>query len=218
MRMRKKKNLIPRMAACGDLLVTDPASLRGTWRQHFEKSGKLYLEIGCGKGQFAVGTAARCPDDLLVAVEKTPDVLLLAMEKTRDAGLENLRFIGTDAATLGDAFAPDEVSRIYLNFSDPWPPKNRAKRRVTHHNFLRVYDGILCPGGEIRMKTDNRALFEFSLCQLTQFGYPLLDVSIDLHARQDPDNVMTEYEQRFSAQGMPIYYLCAQKPVPTAEL
>lgn len=204
------------MAACGDLLVADPAEMRGRWLSHFNRPGRLLLEIGCGKGQFAVGTASRCPDDLLVAVEKTPDVLLLAMEKTRDAGLENLRFIGTDAATLGAAFAPGEVSRIYLNFSDPWPPKNRAKRRLTHPNFLRVYDVILAPGGEIRMKTDNRALFEFSLCQLTQFGYPLLDVSIDLHARQDADNVMTEYEQRFSTQGMPIYYLCAQKPAQGA--
>lgn len=218
MRMRKKKNLVPRMAACGDLLVADPAALRGCWRQHFDRSGELFLEIGCGKGQFAVGTAARCPDDLFIAVEKSANVLLLAMEKTRDAGLENLRFIGTDAAMLADAFAPAEVSRIYLNFSDPWPPNNRAKRRLTHPNFLRVYDNILRPGGEIRMKTDNRALFEFSLCQLTQFGYPLLDVSIDLHSRQDIDNVMTEYEQRFSSQGMPIYYLCAQKPEPTAAL
>lgn len=212
MRMRKKKNLIPRMEACADLLVSDPSALRGSWREQFGQKGELFLEIGCGKGQFAVGTAARCPEDLFIAVEKSQNVLLLALEKTRAAGLRNLRFIGTDAAQLGDAFAPGEVSRIYLNFSDPWPPNNRAKRRLTHPNFLRVYDCILRAGGEIRMKTDNRALFEFSLCQLSQFGYPLLDVSLDLHARQDESNVMTEYEERFSSQGMPIYFLCAQKP------
>lgn len=212
MRMRKKKNLIPRMEACADLLVAEPAENRGCWRQRFGKSGELLLEIGCGKGQFAVGTAAKHPDDLMIGVEKCQNVLLLALEKTKRAALDNLYFIGTDAAALADAFAPGEVSRIYLNFSDPWPASNRAKRRLTHPNFLRVYDAILAPGGEIRMKTDNPRLFEFSLCQLSQFGYPLLDVSLDLHARQDEDNVMTEYEQRFSEQGLPIYALRARKP------
>ena len=148
----------------------------------------------------------------MIAVEKCQDVLLLALEKTKRAGLDNLYFIGTDAAVLADAFAPDEISRIYLNFSDPWPASNRAKRRLTHPNFLKVYNAILRPGGEIRLKTDNPRLFEFSLCQLSQFGYPLLDVSLNLHARQDESNVMTEYEQRFSEQGLPIYYLCAKKP------
>ncbi len=212
MRMRKKKNLIPRMQACADLLISQPAELKGHWCQQFGLSGDLFLEIGCGKGQFAAGTAQANPDCLFIAVEKCDNVLLLALERAKRAGLRNLLFIGTDAAMLGEAFAPGEVSRIYLNFSDPWPPKNRAKRRLTHPNFLRVYDSILRPGGQIRMKTDNRALFEFSLCQLSQFGYPLLDVSLDLHSRQDADNVMTEYEERFSSQGMPIYFLCAQKP------
>ena len=212
MRMRKKKNLIPRMNACAEFLAADPASLRGKWLESKSKTGRLLLEIGCGKGQFACTMARRNPDDLLVAVEKSDNVLLLALERAKEMELTNILFIGTDAARLADVFAPNEVSGIFLNFSDPWPASNRAKRRLTHPNFLSVYDAVLPPSGEICMKTDNVALFEFSLCQLSQFGYHLLDVSLNLHARGDESNIKTEYEQRFSAMGMPIHMVRAQKP------
>ena len=125
MRMRKKKNLIPRMDACGDWLIRDPAALRGRWRDLLPGAKELRLELGCGKGRFTAGTAAAEPDVLLIAVEKVPDAMVVAMERARDAGLRNVRFIDADAARLSEMFAPGEVERIYINFCDPWPKSNQ---------------------------------------------------------------------------------------------
>lgn len=211
MRMRRKRNLDARLEKCAELRVFEPETHKGHWRELFGMVGELHLEIGCGKGDFVLESARRHPDVMFVAVERYKNVLLLAMEKLQAEGLKNVLFLSNDAATLGDVFGPDEVDRIYLNFSDPWPPKKRHKRRLAHENFLKVYDGFLKPGGEIWQKTDNQGLFEFSLCSFSQFGYPLQEVSLDLHAT-DFDNVMTEYERGFAAQGMKIYRLVAQKP------
>lgn len=212
MRMRKKKNLDVRMEACGELLVSRPEELRGTWRKVFGagKDAVLDLEIGCGKGSFVVEMARQHPEECFVAIERVESVVLLAMEKARDAGVTNVRFISADANLLGEIFSPGEVSRIYLNFSDPWPPKRQHKRRLTHPRLLAVYDGILSPVGEICFKTDNRCLFEDSICYFSQYGFGLFDVTFDLHATDTP-NVMTEYERNFSSKGFPIYRLVAKK-------
>ena len=212
MRMRKKKNLDARMEQVSGLNVQTPAANKGSWRAVFgaPEEAQLHLEIGCGKGDFVVGSASRHPEIFYVAVEREPNVLLMAMEKAQAAGLRNVLFIDADAATLGDVFGKDEIDCIYLNFSDPWPPKKRHKRRLTHENYLRVYDGFLKPGGEIQQKTDNTGLFEFSLCSFSQFGYTLYDVTFDLHAT-DFDNITTEYERNFAAQGMKIYRCVAKK-------
>lgn len=212
MRMRKKKNLEPRMALCASVLASDPASLRGQWLSANGKSGgELHLEIGCGKGRFLSEHALRAPDSLFVGVERVPSVLLLALERAVNTGIENMRFLGTDARLLGDVFAEHEVDRIYLNFSDPWPASNRAKRRLTHRGFLAVYDRFLKPGGEIEFKTDNQKLFEFSVCELSQFGYTITALTYDLHALET-DNIMTEYEEKFARQGFKIHRCVAQKP------
>ena len=163
MRMRKKKNLAPRMEACGAWLVADPFAQRGHWQELMPDAKEIRLELGCGKGRFTAGTAAAEPDVLLIAVEKVPDAMVVAMERARDAGLKNVFFVDGDAALLPDMFAPDEVDRIYINFCDPWPKSNQAKRRLTHHNFLNQYRKVLKPGGEIHFKTDNDKLFEWSL-------------------------------------------------------
>lgn len=212
MRMRKKKNLEPRMAACGDYLVQKPEEVRGLWRQRFGAGTGtvLNLEIGCGKGGFVTEMARQNPEQLFLAVEKVEDALVLALEKARELELKNVLFLSYDAAQLGEVLAEGEVDRLYLNFSDPWPPKNRHKRRLTHFNFLRVYDGFLKRAGEICFKTDNRGLFEDSVGYFSQFGYGLYDVTFDLHSTDTP-NVMTEYEQRFSQQGYPIYRLVARR-------
>ena len=139
MRMRKKKNLAPRMEACGAWLVADPFAQRGYWHELMPDAKEIRLELGCGKGRFTVGTAAVEPDVLLIAVEKVPDAMVVAMERARDAGLKNVFFVDGDAALLPDMFAPDEIDRIYINFCDPWPKSNQAKRRLTHHNFLNQY-------------------------------------------------------------------------------
>lgn len=200
MRMRKKKNLVPRMEACGDWLIRDPAALRGRWRELMPEAKELRLELGCGKGRFTAGTAAAEPDMLLIAVEKVPDAMVVAMERARDAGLRNVRFIDADAALLSDMFAPGEVDRIYLNFSDPWPKSNQKKRRLTHGNFLKVYRKVLAPGGQIHFKTDNDKLFEWSLEEIPQFGFELSEVTRNLH-ENGPVGVMTDYEAKFYAEG-----------------
>ena len=213
MRMRKKKNLIPRMERCGDFLIRDPYDRRGNWRELMPQARELRLELGCGKGRFTAGTAALEPDVLFIAVEMVPDAMVVAMERCVNAGLTNVYFVDANADQLPSFFAPGEVDRIYLNFSDPWPPKGQHKRRLTHPAFLEVYRSFLKDEGEICFKTDNRPLFEHSICYFSQFGYGLFDVTFDLHATDTP-NVMTEYERNFSMQGLPIYRLVARKMLP----
>ena len=152
-------------------------------------------------------------DQLFVAVERVESVLLVAMEKAQKEELDNLLFISYDASRLDLVFDKDEADRIYLNFSDPWPPKGQHKRRLTHPAFLTVYRRFLKDRGEICFKTDNRPLFEHSICYFSQFGYGLFDVTFDLHSTDTP-NVMTEYERNFSLQGMPIYRLVARRMFP----
>lgn len=203
MRMRKKKNLLPRMEACGALLVADPRALRGRWRELLPGAKELRVELGCGKGRFTVETAAAEPDVLLIAVEKVPDAMVVAMERARDAGLHNVFFVDGDAACLPDFFAPGEVDRIYINFCDPWPKSNQKKRRLTHGNFLQLYRRVLPMGGEIHFKSDNDKLFEWSLEEIPQFGFRLSQVTRDLHA-DGPVGVMTDYEAKFYQQGVTI--------------
>ena len=200
MRMRKKKNLAPRMEACGGWLVADPVAQRGHWHELMPDAKEIRLELGCGKGRFTAETAAAEPDVLLIAVEKVPDAMVVAMERARDAGLKNVFFVDGDAALLPDMFAPDEIDRIYINFCDPWPKSNQAKRRLTHHNFLNQYRKVLKPGGEIHFKTDNDKLFEWSLEEIPQFGFQLSEVTRDLHAN-GPVGVMTDYEAKFYGEG-----------------
>ncbi len=212
MRMRRKKNLDTRLEQVAELNMLTPAEHKGNWRVLFgaDENAQLHLEIGCGKGDFIVGNALKNPDICYVAVEREPNVILLAMEKAQAAGVQNVRFIDADAATLADVFEKDEVDRIYLNFSDPWPPKKRHKRRLTHENYLKVYDQFLKKDGEIHQKTDNTGLFEFSLCSFSQFGYILYDVTFDLHSTEF-ENIMTEYERSFTEKGMKIYRCVAKK-------
>lgn len=203
MRMRKKKNLVPRMERLAHLLEKDPCAWRGRWREKYPDCAQLRLEIGCGKGSFTVKTAAAHPEMLFVAVERVADCIVLAMEKAEALGLRNVVFVCDDAQRLGEMFAPGEVEVLYINFPDPWPSKRHAKNRLTNERFLRSYREILPQGGEIHFKTDNLPLFEFSLTQFPRAGYALSQVTRDLHA-QDPAVIMTDYEERFSAQGAKI--------------
>ena len=163
MRMRKKKNLIPRIERCGDRLVRDPYDRRGRWRELMPQARELRLELGCGKGRFTAGTAAAEPDVLFIAVERVPDAMVVAMERCVAAGLSNVYFIDANADQLPFFFVPEEVDRIYINFCDPWPSGRHAKRRLTHGNFLKLYRQVLKESGQIHFKTDNQGLFEFSV-------------------------------------------------------
>ena len=212
MRMRKKKHGAERMQACSDIWITEPGKYKGHWRDELAKDRRLCLEIGCGKGTLICEMARRHPEKFFVAIEKVPDVALLAMEKAKAAELSNVRFICGDAGTLCEAFDDGELNEIYLNFSDPWPKKGHAKRRLTHRNFLAVYDKILAPDGAIYFKTDNRGLFDFSLEEMTEYGLELSDITYDLHnSEYEADNIHTEYENTFSARGFTINRVVARK-------
>ena len=211
MRMRKKKHGAERLAACSALLLdrpeaplTDPAAL-------FGRKGACYLEIGCGKGGFAVGMAAAYPERLFIAMEKVSDVLLLAAERAMreaDSRPDNLRFINGDARDLAAWFAPASLDGIYLNFSDPWPKAGHAKRRLTYRAFLEVYFSLLKPDGVLALKTDNEGLFLFTQEELSALGYVPHFLTDDLHASEEAaTNIMTEYERSFSEQGMKIHAL-----------
>ena len=203
MRMRKKKNLIPRMERCGDRLIREPYSMPGKWRELMPQARELRLELGCGKGRFTAGTAAAEPDVLFIAVERVPDAMVMAMERCAAQGLTNVFFIDANADQLPLFFAPGEADRVYINFCDPWPSNRHAKRRLTHENFLVLYRGILKTGGKLCFKTDNRDLFEFSLFQFPKAGYALSEVTRDLHA-DGISGVMTDYEEKFHQLGTPI--------------
>ncbi len=218
MRMRKKKNLVPRMEACAACWVKAPLTLRGNWRSLMPQARELRLELGCGKGRFTAETAAGEPDVLFVAVEKVPDAMVVAMERCTNMGLTNVRFIDADANTLPDMFAAGEVNRIYINFCDPWPKSNQKRRRLTHGNFLKLYRKVLCEGGQIHFKTDNDKLFAWSIEEIPQFGFALSEVTTDLHAN-GPVGVMTDYEAKFYGEGKNINRCVAtmvdwEEPIP----
>jgi len=202
--MRKKKNLIPRMARCEACQVKDGFALKGRWRKTLMPEAKeMRVELGCGKGRFTAETARQEPDVLFIAIEKVPDAMVVGMERATALGLKNVYFVVGDAALIGDYFAAGEVDRIYINFCDPWPPKGPAKRRLTHRGFLEAYRKALKPGGEVHFKTDNQPLFEFSLEEFPAAGYALSEVTRNLH-ENGPQGVMTDYECKFYEQGIPI--------------
>lgn len=203
MRLRKKKNLEPRMEACARWQEKAPAEWKGRWKDKLPGCTEVRLELGCGKGRFTVETARREPDVLFLAVERIPDALVMAMERAKEMELGNVVFICDDAALLSDWFAPGEIQRMYINFCDPWPSKRHAKRRLTYEAFLKSYREILSPGGQIHFKTDNKPLFEFSLTQFPRAGFGLSEVTFDLHA-DDPDTIMTDFEAVFHEQGVKI--------------
>ncbi len=215
MRMRKKKHGAERIAACADYQITDPTALSALGEDPaavFGVARPIHLEIGCGKGNFAIGMAEAHPDCSFIAMEKISDVACVALEKakaTAGARPDNLRVLIGDAEHLAEWFPAGSVSRIYLNFSDPWPKKGYAKRRLTHRRFLALYRHILVTGGELYLKTDNEGLFDFSVEEFEACGLHIDFLSRDFHKTPEAEgNIMTEYEANFSAQGMPIY--CAR--------
>ena len=204
MRMRKMRNLEPRMEKCAAYRIDQPETLRGNWRSLKPDCTALWVEVGCGKGKFTAETAQANPDVLLIAVERCREAMVVAMERVCSMGLTNVRFLSCDAARLPELFAPGEVDRIYINFCDPWPTKRHAKRRLTHHNFLKLYRQVLAEGGQIHFKTDNAPLFAFSLEEFPSCGFTLSEVTHNLH-ENGPQGIMTDYEAKFHELGTPIH-------------
>ena len=210
MRMRKKKNCDLRLDKSGSLWIRTPEEYKGNWHKEFANENPIHLEVGCGKGKFICEMAQKYPEINFVALEVVKDVMVIAMEKAEPLGLKNLRFIIADAANLPEYFSQGEINRVYLNFSDPWKKNKQAKRRLTHKNFLDVYKKVINIDDYICFKTDNQKLFEFSLNSFAQEDFKMSHITFDLHKSGWEDNVMTEYETRFSEEGMPIYRVCAK--------
>jgi len=207
--MRRKPNLDSRLEKCSLLLVAKPEENRGLWlKKHAFKD--LHIELGCGRGLFTTESAKTQPDVLFVALEKTANVLVIAMERAGQEQLNNLFFINKLADDLVLFFTSGEVSRIYINFCDPWPSRRHEKRRLTGQRFLDIYKQLLKAGGEIHFKTDNPALFEFSLAEFERSGFILSELSYDLH-KCKPVGIMTDYEMRFHENGVPILRCVAAK-------
>ena len=204
MRMRRMRNLEPRMEKCADYRIEDPAAHKGSWRQLKPDCTALWVEVGCGKGKFTAETAQANPDVLLIAVERCREAMVVAMEKARDMGLTNVYYIDMDVANMEDIFAPGEIDRLFINFPDPWPRKKNAKRRLTYHTFLEKYKKVLKLGGQIHFKTDNANLFAWSLPEMESCFLELRNVTDDLHAN-GPVGIMTGYEEKFYALGTPIH-------------
>lgn len=196
-----------RWEKCEPLLVSSPMEMKGKWHERFNCDKDIHLEIGCGKGSFIVGMARMYPDINFIAVEKVREVMVMAMEKAAAAELTNVLFMDMDAEKIEDVFEKGEIKRIYLNFSDPWKKNKQAKRRLTHKRFLDRYKNVLNNGDYIWFKTDNKALFEFSLNSFAEENFKMRNITLDLHNSKFEGNIMTEYETRFSEMGMPIYRL-----------
>ena len=189
------------------LVVHEPEKQKGNWQQVFGNDHPVHIEIGMGKGRFICEMAKTHPDINYIGIEKYSSVLLRAIQRMEEEPLPNLLFIRMDAENIDEVFGLDEVDRIYLNFSDPWPKDRHAKRRLPSKEFLARYDRFLKKDGVLEFKTDNRGLFDFAVEELPQAGWKLVKITYDLHHDEEmmQGNVMTEYEQKFSSMGNPIY-------------
>lgn len=208
MRLRNVKNKEEILNKCS-ILIKNAEENIGNWKEVFGNNNAIYIEIGMGKGDFIIENARRYPNINFIGIEKYDSILVRAIEKV-PSDIENLRFVRIDAKEINNVF-DKEVDRIYLNFSDPWPKKRHAKRRLTSKEFLDKYESIFKNTKEIHQKTDNRELFEFSIISLVNNGYYLEDLCLNLHNSNRENIIMSEYEKKFVANNNTIYYLVAKK-------
>ncbi|CAM3355899.1 tRNA (guanosine(46)-N7)-methyltransferase TrmB [Nosocomiicoccus ampullae] len=209
MRMRNKPWAMDFLKENNHIVDVD-GSYKNNIKEFFNNDNDIHIEVGTGMGQFITTLAKENPDINFVGIEIEKNVLIRVLEKVLEEGLTNVRLLLYDANLLDEYFNEDEVSKIYLNFSDPWPKNRHEKRRLTYESFLSQYKKILNDNGTLQFKTDNRGLFEYSLISLNQFGTEFLEVNLDLHDEEDEDNIRTEYEEKFSSKGFKIYKIVIQ--------
>ena len=221
MRMHRKSHLDERLSACGALLTVADLSDKNmktaagqkeelNFAGIFGNNNPVRLEIGCGKGKFICELAARLPDINFIAVEKISNVLIEAVERAKDEGLKNVHFINSAAEVLPRYLKEGSIDVIYLNFSNPLPKLGYAKQRLTHPRFLNEYKLFLKQGGKIVQKTDDGDFYKFSLESYIECGYEILEKCEDLHAQNDPENIVTEHEKKFVNMGKNIYRIIAK--------
>lgn len=205
MRLRNKPWAEEKLLEYPQYVVHEPEQQRGKWSELFVVEQPLHIEIGTGKGRFITEMAKANPNVNYIGIELQKSVIVSALDRLIEAELPNCKLMNVDASELGKYFAPEDVDRVYLNFSDPWPKTRHEKRRLTYKSFLAIYEEILGKKGEIHFKTDNQGLFEYSLMSFSQYGLLLKFVSLDLHQSDFEGNIMTEYEEKFSSRGNRIY-------------
>lgn len=209
MRLRNVKGAREQLAA-SPYVIQNPSEHKGKWNEVFQNNHPIHIEIGMGKGKFITTLAMENPDINFIGIEKFSSVLIRGVEKMEELKLPNLFFIRMDAEAILEIFEKEEVKKIYLNFSDPWPKERHAKRRLTSKEFFARYDQILAKDGVVQFKTDNKALFDFSLESIPLAHWDAKEVTFDLHHSEFlEENVMTEYEEKFVAEGKPICRLVA---------
>lgn len=191
-------------------VIKDETKYKGKWIEAFNNNNDIHIEIGMGKGDFIIGMAKAYPNINFIGIEMYDSVIVKAVSKLENENIDNLKLIKMDARLIEDVF-DKEINLIYLNFSDPWPKNRNAKRRLTHNKFLNRYENIFKDKKIIYMKTDNTHLFEFSIESLSEYGYKLKNISLDLHNSNFENNIMTEYEKKFSSNGVKINRLEAYK-------
>ena len=209
MRLRNVKGA-KEIIESSNYVVLDYTKYRGNYNKLFKNNNPIYVEIGMGKGKFIIDNAMKYPNINFIGIEKYDSVVVRAIQKLEDKDIPNLKIIRMDALEITDVF-DKEVSRIYLNFSDPWPKDRHEHRRLSSDIFLKKYDLIFKDNKNIVMKTDNRNLFEYSVKSFVNYGYKINDISLDLHQANYPDNIMTEYEEKFVSKGSPIYMIDVSK-------
>lgn len=212
MRLRNKPWAVEYIKKHPQYVLQHAEELKGKWSQIFKNDNPIHIEIGMGKGQFIVESARKNPEINFIGIERQSSVIVKALEKQVEADLDNLKFLHENGQELTDFFESGEVNRIYLTFSDPWPKNRHEKRRLTYKSFLKVYENILDSQGDLHFKTDNRGLFEYSLVSFSQYGMVFDEIYLDLHKSDFENNIMTEYEEKFSAKGQPIYRVHAYFP------
>lgn len=210
MRVKHKPWAKDRLEEFPDIYIKNPEDFKGRWQEVFGNNNPIHIEIGSGKGQFISGMAKANPEINYIGIEMIESVLVSALDKAIEVDVPNLRLVARDAKLLEECFEKGEIAQIYLNFSDPWPKKRHTKRRLTNPTFLTIYERLLPAAGEIHFKTDNRSLFEYSLVAFSEYNMLLTFVSLDLHNSDYEGNIKTEYEEKFSAKGFPIYRLEAK--------
>ncbi|NWK85464.1 tRNA (guanosine(46)-N7)-methyltransferase TrmB [Staphylococcus sp. GSSP0090] len=191
-------------------IVDIDGSHAGRISEWFDNDQPIYIEVGSGMGQFITTLAAKHPEINFISMEREKSVMIKVLDKVMEQGLTNIKLICNDAIELNDYFKDGEVSRLYLNFSDPWPKKRHTKRRLTYQTYLALYKQVLKEDGEIHFKTDNRGLFAYSLESMSQFGMYFTKINLNLHEEDDEENIETEYERKFSDKGSRIYRMEAK--------
>jgi tRNA (guanine-N7-)-methyltransferase len=209
MRLRKKWWARPEMEA-SPLVITKPQELKGKWNEEFKNNNPIYLELGCGRGQFISTRAQQNSQINFVGVDLKDEVLIYALKKVEEAEVSNIRLIPMNISWISDVFEKNEVDRIYINFCNPWPKERHNKRRLTHTRFLSQYKNFIKLGSEIWFKTDDTELFEDSINYFKESGFDVSYITYDLHESDFKDNVVTEYEQKFTALGMKTMFLIAK--------